>query len=518
MKLKEIVSKTKSSWLRLISPTTIGALEISSSSIKYLLLQNNSVTQASLRLPVDIIEKGKIKNPTLFNQALKNLHQQITPTTKPISVVLCAPQSLTYTQSFTIPMVAQNQLAESIKLNMQMISPTNFEESFYDYQEIAQRDDMGQIELLGAFSAKPPIGALSDALKGTGFIPVAIEFPALSLARLIRLRWGGLAQTEDYLVIYLSSEGLMALILKKGNLAFNRFTPWAEITKSANSENLTFDAIKEFIVDDISRVSTFYSGRTGSALENAILISPIFNYEIITFVRDRIGMTLHNLAIAELPKLQASWFPSLGAAIRGGIARSKDVEISLAEQNTQSAYLEEKIIDFSIVWRNIVAGTLILVLASLLIMNYLFGKQQDYLAHRIETEFSGQSIANDAVVQKKIDTFNKLISVVDATKSKERNWSPLLGELTKVAGSDIILRKVTVDDKLNFILAGSAKSDEQALAFKQRLLKLPFVASADLPLSQITRENETAVFFDRLGGAFKSLPTSTPATTTTTSR
>ena len=500
--------------MQLLSPTTIGAIEISSSSIKYLLLQNNTVTQASLRLPADILEKGKIKNPALFNQALKNLHSQITPTTKPISVVLCAPQSLTYTQSFTVPMVAQNQLAESIKLNMQMISPTNFEESFYDYQEIAQREDQGQIELLGAFSAKPPISALSNALKATGFIPVAIEFPALSLARLIRLRWGGLAQTEDYLVVYVSSEGLMALILKKGNLAFNRFTPWSEITKKTDSDNLTFDAIKEFIADDISRVSTFYSGRTGSVLTNAVLISPVFNYEIITFVRDRLGLTLHNLAIAELPKLQASWFPALGAAIRGGIARSKDVEISLAEKDTQSAYLEEKIIDFAVVWRNIVAGTLILVLASLLVMNYLFGKQQEYLAHRIETEFSGQSIANDAAVQKKINTFNQLIAVVDATKSKERNWSSLFSELTKLAGKDIVLRKITVDDKLNFILAGSARSDEQALAFKQRLLKAPFVASADLPLSQITRENETAVYFDRLGGIFKSLPTSTDSSAT----
>lgn len=509
---KDFLKKTKAAWLQLLSPTTIGALEVSSSSIKYLLLKNNSVTQASLRLPPDIIEKGKIKNPALFSQALKNLHQQITPTAKPVSVILCAPQTLTYTQAFTIPMVAQNQLAESIKLNMQMISPTNFEESFYDYQEIAQRDDMGQIELLGAFSAKPPIVALGEALKNAGFLPVAIEFPALALARLIRLRWGGLAQTEDYLVVYLSSEGLMALILKKGNLAFNRFTPWAEITKKADNENLTFDAIKEFIADDISRVSTFYSGRTGGVLNNAILISPVFNYEIITFVRERLGLTLHNLAIAELPKLQASWFPALGSALRGGIARSKDVEISIAEQNTQSAYLEEKIIDFAVVWRNIVAGTLILVLASLFAMNYLFVKQQEYLAHRIATEFSGQSIANDAAVQKKINTFNRLIATVSATKAKERNWSPLLAALTEAAGNDIVLRKITVDDKLNFILAGSAKSDEQALAFKQRLLKLSFVASADLPLSQITRENETAVFFDRLGGTFKSLPTSTPTT------
>jgi hypothetical protein len=408
-------------------------------------------------------------------------------------------------------MVAQNQLPESIKLNMQMISPTNFEDSFYDYQEIAQREDMGHIELLGAFSAKPPIIALSEALQASGFLPIAIEFPALALARLIRLRWGGLAQTEDYLVVYLSSEGLMVLILKKGNLSFNRFTPWAEITKKAGNEDLTFDAIKEFIADDISRVITFYTGRTGSVLGNAILISPVFNYEIITFVRERLNITLHNLAIAELPKLQAGWFPALGSALRGGIARSKDAEISLAEQNTQLAYLEEKIVDFTIVWRNIVAGTLVLVLAALLVMNYLFTQQQDYLAERIITEFSGQSIANDAAVQKKINTFNRLIATVTATKDKERNWSPLLTELTKAAGTDIVLRKITVDDKLNFILAGSAKSDEQALAFKQRLLKLPFVASADLPLSQITRENDTAVFFDRLGGSFKSLPTSTTA-------
>src|SRR5690349_21170918 len=102
----------------LTAPSSIGALEFSATSLKYVLIRNNTVTQASLRLPPGIIESGKIKNQGLLIQALKNLHLQIASANKPLTVIGVVPQSLVYTQSFTVPLVAPNQMSESIMLNL----------------------------------------------------------------------------------------------------------------------------------------------------------------------------------------------------------------------------------------------------------------------------------------------------------------------------------------------------------------------------------------------------------------
>lgn len=491
---------------RFFTPTSVGALEISATSVKYLLAQGNSITQASLRLPPGIIERGRIKDAKLFEQALRNVHLQIAPSTKQVSVMLSLPQSIVYTQAFTVPMVAQGQLEESITLNLQMISPSAVDETFYDYQEIQERQDMGQFELLGAFAQKADVKNYTDALKTAGFIPVTVGFPALSLARLIKLRWGGLANTEDYLVLYISSEGVMALILKNGNLAFNRFTPWYEITKGTDTDHLTFPQIKDFIVDDLQKIMTFYLGRTGKQLSNAVLISPIFNFELITLVRERLGITMHNLAITELPNLQPSWFTVLGGALRGAIPRNKDLEITLSEKSSQREYLEERSIDFIILWRNIIVGALLFVLGAFIVTTSIFSKQQEYLTRRIQTEFDARSLADNVVVQGKIQSFNGLVALLTKTAERERIWSPFLTELQSIAGKDVALKKISIDSGLNFILNGSAKNDEVAIALKERLASLPYVKNVSLPLNQITREGDTGIFFDNLRGTFTQLP------------
>ncbi len=508
LKLSNWLLRVKSA---LTAPTTIGALEISSTSLKYLLIKNNFITQASLRLPPGIIERGKIVNPALLTQALKNLHTQITSANKPLSVILVIPQSLVYTQSFTVPIVAQAQIVESITLNLQMISPAKIEESFYDYQEVQERPDAGQIELLGAFANRTIITSFTEAVKAAGFITVAVEFPALALASLIRLRWGGISATEDYLVLYVSSEGLMSLILKNGNLAFNRFTPWHEISKELSAvDTLTFTQMKDFVAQDLQRVLNFYVGRTGRQMKNAILISPVFNYELITLVQEKLGITMHNLAIAELPKLQAGWLSVLGAGLRATVTRNKDLEISLTAENAQTEYLEERIINFVALWRNIIAGALILVLGAFAFMNHAFMQQQTQLTDRLRVAFDASTLQSYKAVQEKVKTFNETIVIIDKIRQKERAWSPVISAFKNAAGNDIQIKKLVVDANLNFTMNGNAKTDTLALAFKDRLTALPFIKSANLPLSQVTREGDSSVFFDNLRGALTALPSSTP--------
>lgn len=479
----------------LTSPLRIGALEVSTTAIKYLLIRGNTIVQASLRLPPGVIERGTIKNRAVFVEALKNLHAQITPKPRPINVILTVPSNLVFAQSFNVPIVAKENLAESIKLNLQMISPNKIEDSYYDYQEIKLNKDLGHLELLGAFTSATPINEFQSALEEADFVPISVEFPGLSLARLIFQRWGGIELEQNYLLIYVSSEGVLMMILKNGNLAFNHFTSWE--AAGQNGASFTFEQVKDIIKREMQRVMNFYLSRSGKVLTEAILISPVFNYEIVKMASEELKIKIRNLTIAELPKLQPSWFPVLGAGLRGLVSRSKDTDISLAATGSQTEYYQERALNFIGLWRNILIGTLVLVLAAFATTDTLFYKQQTQLTDRLENTFDSATLKNSALVREKIANFNALLDTIEATSNKENVWSPILDSVVDVAETSISLDRVFVGKTdSRGVISGKGSSEEAVLAFKDRLLANSYFADAALPLSNIKTASDGSASFN----------------------
>lgn len=478
----------------LSSPLRIGALEVSTTALKYLLIRGNTIVQASLRLPPGVIEKGVVKDRAVFVAALKNLHTQITPKPRPINIILTIPSSLVFAQSFTVPIVAKENLGEAIKLNLQMISPNKIEDSYYDYQEIKLNKDLGHLELLGAFSPAASINDFESALQEANFVPVSIEFPGLSLARLIYQRWGGIELEQNYLLVYLSSEGVLMMILKNGNLAFNHFTSWEASGQS--TATFTFESVKDMLRREMQRVMNFYLSRSGKPLTEAILISPIFNYEVVKLASEELKIKIRNLTIAELPKLQPSWFPALGAGLRGLISRSKDTDISLAATGSQVEYYQERTLEFISLWRNIIIGTLVLVLAAFVTTDTVFYKQQAQLESRLENTFDGNTLKNSILVREKITAFNTLLETIEKMSKEENTWSPLLISVAKIADTSISIDRVLGNKSDSHgILTGRGPGAEAVLSFKDKLIESPFIAAAELTLASITTNADGSASF-----------------------
>lgn len=487
----------------LISPLRIGALEVSATSLKYLLVRGNTIVQASLRLPPGVIEKGIIKNREVFVSALKSLHLQISPIANPINIILTVPSNLVFAQAFNVPMVAKESLNEAIVLNLQMVSPNKIEESYYDYQEIKINKDLGHLDLLGAFTAKGPIDEYDKTLREANFVPVAVEFPGLSLTRLIRQRWGGIELEQHYLLVYVSGEGVLMMILKNGNLAFNHFTPWEDALAATSS--LSFPQVKEILKREMQRVMNFYLSRTGKSIEEAVLVSPVFNYEIVKLASEELKLKIRNLTIAELPKLQPSWFPVLGAALRGLVSRSKDTDISIAATGSQAEYYQERALNFVGLWRNIIVGTLVLVLASFILIDTIFSKQQKQLEQRLAAPVDEMTTKGSVMVRGKIEAFNTLLAMVSSTSKNENAWSPTLKSLSKIAGDEISFDRIYINKgDLRGLINGRGASDEGILAFKDRLAADPSTASVDLPLSNIKIDADKSSTFS-LTAKFKDL-------------
>ncbi len=480
----------------LTSPLPIAGLEISNTSLKYLLIKGTAIVQASLRLPPGIIEHGLIKDRKNFVAALRNLHSQVGPLARPLNVVLLLPSNLVFAQAFSVPIIDKEHLEESINLNLQMISPNRIEDSYYDWQEIKENKDLGHLDLLGAFASSSVVSEYESALKEAQITVVAAEFPGLSLARLIRDRWLGIEAEQHYVLMYLRGEGMLITILRNGNLYFNHFTPWAEIKGGFDLKKTTFEDVKGFVAAELQRVLNFYLGKVGRPLEEAILISPVFNYEIVKLVTETLGLKIRNLTIAELPDLQPGWFPALGAALRGIISRGKDSFISLTQTSTMTEYYQERLISFLGSWRNIILGTLAFIFVSYIVVDTSFVQQEKQLQLRTTVEFSLADLQNSQLIQSKISSFNKLLSWIEKVAPQEAAWSTFTQHMQAVAGNEIMLERLFADKTNKTVqISGKAPSEQSAIAYKNRLVKEPLIENLLLPLSNLRTEADKRVSF-----------------------
>ena len=97
--------------------------------------------------------KTVIQDPTLFDQPEENLRAQITPgRNKTISVILNIDDIHVYSQVFNLPAMNLANFEEAAKLNLQMVSPMDFDKAYSDWQIAGEsKADGGQTDVLGVF-------------------------------------------------------------------------------------------------------------------------------------------------------------------------------------------------------------------------------------------------------------------------------------------------------------------------------------------------------------------------------
>lgn len=481
----------------LLSPEPIGGLSISDTSLKFLLIRGNTIIQASLKIPPGIVETGRIKNKKDFVRALQNIHLQIGPLKKPLPVILTLPSNLVYSQPFSVPLVDQKHIDESIGLNMQMISPHRIDASYYDWQEIQFLPEKHRIELLGAFTESVVVTEYEEALTAANFTIVAVEFPGLALTRLIEQRWSGLSKDANYLLLYINGDGVLILILKQGNLFFHYFNSWQEILRTEKNKTLSFENVHTVLTSEIRRVLNYYLGKFGAPLTEMILISPVFTDEIIALGKKEFNLTVRNLTIAELPNLKPNWFSPLGTALRGLVLRPDDTDITLMRGEAQKEYYHERILRFIGIWRNIIIGTLILVIVSFTVIDTAFLKEGDRLTQKINSEFLANNLKEDTALQDKILAFNDTLDLVERISERETVWSDFAVGIYKLAGTQITLTRVLANQESGAILVtGSATDENAAIAFKNRLTAHPLITSVELPLSNLRPQPDGSVLFN----------------------
>lgn len=493
MNLKEVFKKIPALFTATL-PT--GGLEISHTGIRFLMLRGNQFTQESVQFGPNVIEEGRIIDEAQFAAALKELHDKLAQSQKIIHATVVIPSPAVYVQAFSVPQLNDKKaFAEAIDLNLQTLSPEEVSQTYYDYQEIKENESAGHLDLLGAFANAELIEAYSRALTAANFHVVSIEFPGLALSRLIRQRWQELELSKHYLIIYVNHEGLLLLILKNGNLYFNHFTSWKTALQNSELETMNFAQVSDFLTQELQKVAHFYLGRTGHQLTEAILIAPKFNYEITELAGKKFSLTLRNLVLSGSITIEPSWFPVLGAALRGLIARSKDDNISLTQTTAKEEYYEQRILTFIGLWRNVLVGTLTLIFLAFLVTDTAFLKSERQLKLTATTSLPAQNTVAIGELRSRAETFNRAVTLIAKGKSQDISWVPILKQLNQIA-ADVTLERILVDRPSGALtLSGDAPTEQAAIDFKNRLTAAKNITDVSLPLSNLKTEADKTVSF-----------------------
>ncbi len=456
-------------FIRLLNPPLkIGGLEISDSAVR-----------------LTFIDNGKIQN---FNQplspgddlftALKDLHSQASSIQKTIPVVVSFPSVGVYTQIFNLPLLRDEQLEEAAHLNLTMISPIDKKTAYFDWQVVGQASS-GSQEVLGAFVESRIVDGFVAALQKSNFVVVAVEFSALSIARLIKER-SSLDLEKPYLVLSLNNDGIEFLLIRNGNLYFSYFISWKTVQEKSGGDQVQFDNFKEVILIELRRILNFYNSRWGGSVTDLILFSTGSTKEISEWLKDNFKFNIFYVDV------EVSQIVSLGAAMRGLIARREDNFISLAKVGTEENFVRNSIWKFAMIWRNAVLSTLSLLLLLFLITDLSLIRMNKNLDSSLQNDSMSIDLQEAAFLENEARTFNSLLDKVLLAQRESTSLSLIFKNIYGLA-NDIVVTQLGFDSKsLTVSMAGSANNEQSILNFKNILAKDSRFEDVSFPLSAIS--------------------------------
>lgn len=475
----------------------IGALEFSDTALRFLKLSykgDKILEEVAVDLPAGVIENGIIKDRAQLLSFLNNLKSQFKKKTRLIDAIIVVPSHHLYSQVFDLPEEAKGNLEEAAEFNLEAISPLPLADSYHDWQAAGLREDgIKKLEILGAFIPSQIIEGYNSVLIESGFRPVAIEFPALSLARLFK-RAANSKTINPSILIYLSSSGLEFIVVKDGELRFQYFRPWE--SSRQDPQTISFNELKTAVIQELERVINFYHNRYNQPIKDSLLSVPGLRNEIEQIINEHFSLTPGDLILQNFSDLTPSWFVVLGAGLRGIVPRSFDNFISLMSVGTEKEYQRSRIINFISFWRNIFIGVFLFFILIFIAGEIISLKIEKNLLSNLSSAppFKEQELAD---LQLQAEKFNNLLSLAIQAKGESTRWSGFLLYLERVVSENRISINNLSVGSLNDLISvfGRAPSQEAVINFKNILITNEGIQDVDLPLTAISRQSDGSAAF-----------------------
>jgi hypothetical protein len=471
-------------------PLQIGGLEVTDSYIRYVAIKGRKADFISVKLAPGIIEDGKIKDKGRLFTVLDMFHGRIAGKKKRVWVVASISDSNVYTEIFTLPKTATKNLKEAAELNLQMISPIDFNTAHADWHLVGEKELNGvaQNEILGAFIAKQFVEEFEQIADAAGFEIVAIEFPMFALARSIAEMSDQFDHKKNYLVFRLGSDGISFGLVKSGELYFLHFVGWDVVYGSERKATLA--SLKKTIVDEIHKILSFYETHWEGMLTNLFLVTPTFEDEISAAIAENFPNLIVEIpSLRQFKDLSIGWFSTLGSAFRGIIPRDEDNMISLATTDTQNKYDAYQATNFVRLWRNISVAVLGGILALFIVVNVFLGGVVAKLQRQSGEIAQNPAIGKLAELQQEATVFNKKVGMLTRAQQERSHWSDFFADMQAMGGPSVTIKRISIQSlDIPVTIFGEAVTQaaigdfEKALKANARITDVKFQFSSVVPI------------------------------------
>lgn len=486
---KKAIKTAYGAIVKKISPIEIaGGLVVSDSAIRYIRFGETEaiVAKASLRLPPGAVVDGKIIKQDVVAGALSSLRDKVgVPADRQAEVVLSIASGAVYSQLFSLPQLEEATLSEAAELNIQMISPIDTKTSYYGYQVVGRPEvvSAGGYELLGAFIGQSMVDDWVAACKTGGFLPIAVEFQALSLVRAVS-EFAGIRGDGITLVLDVESEGMDLVVIKNNNLYFDYFYPWKTI--QGEDKSISTEKFNQVLMAETAKVMNFALSKFSGEIKTIWVNAEGIGEEMVSSLKAHYP----KLAVSEIflkeKKVPPLWLSAIGAAKRGTLLRSEDTLISLTPQRVVEEYAEHQTIAMIRLWRKISAIVLCFFLFAFCLSDLFLRQVRLGAGQQSLRPLSAEESNELGLLRGQADEFNSLVTFVGAAKNQENKIYPFLSKVLNI-GSNVQITRLSYQDLAQpVVLNGTAPSTDAVLQFSKRLGETPNITEVQMPLSSLT--------------------------------
>ncbi len=460
-------------------------LEVSDQVLRLAYRAGKEWTGVSVVLAPGVMERGEVKDRAALASALRALRAKVPALKhkgKKMNVVVSLDSAGVYTQSFTLPKLAGEELKKAIDLNVQMSSPDDIDKSYFGTRVLAEDIANNRLEVSAAFVPRRIVDALAETLFNEGFVALRVESRAISLVRMVRsVVLSSVDMVRPYLIVDLDNEGIDFLVMKNGEMYFEYPMPWRGVADVKGQIPIAqFDSALSM---GLRQMFNFYRQHWQESLAGILVIAPAFTDETVRVVRDASG------GVPVIPIMLSSppteWLVALGAGMHDGGHDNGKGEIDLSGEAAADRYHEERIIDLLGFWSVVMPSALALLIATLALASSFLGG--------MVSQAAALPVGNPATSQKVIalaassTVFNNEVALVGAAQANADTSHMILDVLdTIAASSSVMVSRVTLQGQnAPIFLSGTAATETDIVQFKNLVQENRNFGTVNLPLSGI---------------------------------
>lgn len=491
----------------LIIKENVAGISFSDSSLHFLLFApgNNDKIIASYEaeIPQGVIVDGEIKKPELLKPILEGLRNSGNlKKIKHLYAIVSLESNSVYHKIFNLPQVQPKEMASSIELNMKMFSPIKYEDVYSDWELSSEAGDISQFQyrVMSVFGKKSLIDSYNNILTECGFLPLAVEFHALSMWRLFKNFGLFKEEKKSYLNILLTSDGMDFSVSKNAGLQFSYFQTWQgaiqtspvlapEMSRGVMNKEVFF----RIFTEELRKVFNFYLNRFQEGVSGVFLFTPFFEAELV----DVIEKEFHLLVSKNVPNFSYSpgFFGSAGAAIRGLMSRADDVEVSLMAVGTEEEYRRRRTLSFMNLWSKVSVLTIIVLIAASIGVNLFLKMTEKSLQNTKDNLTITLDKSRLSELEAEAKTFNSATKQAQAALNVTKDWSGFFN-LWKDYGPEIKIQKLIItkiDSPISF--SGWVNTNIKMIEFRDKLIAATnYFSDVDVPLKSIIQDKNGVEF------------------------